>query len=121
MTTDPSPEHPTARTFLVRANNPSPMTLDGTNTWVLVAPGQTRAIVVDPGPDDASHRHAVMAAVEDAGANQVALILLTHGHADHAAGAPGTPPTDRRPDARNGTGALLGRVSSSWPIASSCK
>ena len=88
VTTSASSEQPTARTFLVRASNPSPMTLDGTNTWVLVAPGQTHAIVVDPGPDDASHRHAVMAALEAAGANQVALILLTHGHADHAAGAP---------------------------------
>jgi len=88
VTTDPSPEHPTVRAFLVRANNPSPMTLDGTNTWVLVAPGQTEAIVVDPGPDDALHRDAVIAAVEEAGAHQVALILLTHGHADHAAGAP---------------------------------
>ena len=88
MTSVPSPGHPTARAFLVRANNPSLMTLDGTNTWVLVGPGQTEAIVVDPGPDDALHRDAVIAAVEEAGAHQVALILLTHGHADHAAGAP---------------------------------
>jgi glyoxylase-like metal-dependent hydrolase (beta-lactamase superfamily II) len=71
----------------VRANNPSPMTLEGTNTWVLVEPGQRDAIVVDPGPDDARHRDAVIAAVEAAGADQVALVLLTHGHADHAEGA----------------------------------
>ena len=88
MTSVPSPDHPTARAFLVRANNPSLMTLDGTNTWVLVAPGQTEAIVVDPGPEDALHRDAVIAAIEEAGVHQVALILLTHGHADHAAGAP---------------------------------
>jgi glyoxylase-like metal-dependent hydrolase (beta-lactamase superfamily II) len=87
VTTTPSPNHPTARAFLVRANNPSPMTLEGTNTWVLVEPGDRQAIVVDPGPDDARHRDAVMAAVEVAGANQVALIVLTHGHADHAEGA----------------------------------
>lgn len=88
MTTAPSPEHPTARAFLVRANNPSPMTLGGTNTWLLVEPGARQAIVVDPGPDDALHRDAVIAAIDAAGANQVALIVLTHGHADHADGAP---------------------------------
>ena len=88
MTTALSPEHPTARAFLVRANNPSPMTLEGTNTWVLVEPGGDQAIVVDPGPDDGRHRDAIMGAVEAAGANQVALIVLTHGHADHSEGAP---------------------------------
>lgn len=88
MTIPPNPEHPTARAFLVRANNPSPMTLEGTNTWVLVEPGSDQAIVVDPGPDDGGHRDAIMAAVDAAGATQVALIVLTHGHADHAEGAP---------------------------------
>ena len=82
-----TPEHPTARALLVRANNPSPMTLEGTNTWVLVEPGQPEAVVIDPGPDDASHRDAIMAAVESAGAKSVVLIALTHGHADHAEGA----------------------------------
>ncbi|HTC69200.1 MAG TPA: MBL fold metallo-hydrolase [Acidothermaceae bacterium] len=77
----------TPRAWLVRANNPSPMTLEGTNTWVLVEPGERGAVVIDPGPDDEGHRDAVMAAVNNAGANRVALVLLTHGHADHAAGA----------------------------------
>lgn len=81
-------EHPTARAFLVRANNPSPMTLEGTNTWVLIEPGGDQAIVVDPGPNDETHRDAILAAVEVAGAKQVALIVLTHGHSDHAEGAP---------------------------------
>lgn len=85
MTTAPS--HPTMRAFLVRATNPSPMTLEGTNTWVLVEPGGREAVVVDPGPDDASHRDAVIAAVAAAGADQVAVIVLTHGHADHSEGA----------------------------------
>jgi glyoxylase-like metal-dependent hydrolase (beta-lactamase superfamily II) len=63
------------------ADNPSPMTLDGTNTWVLRAPGAADAVVVDPGPDDPQHLAAV------AGAGPVRTILLTHGHADHSAGA----------------------------------
>lgn len=81
-------EHPTIRAFLARANNPSPMTLEGTNTWVLVEPGSAEAIVVDPGPDDEGHRDAIIAVVKAAGAKQVGLIVLTHGHSDHAEGAP---------------------------------
>ncbi len=77
----------TPRAWLVRANNPSPMTLEGTNTWVLVEPGERDAVVIDPGPDDEGHRDAVMATVADAGASRVALVLLTHRHADHAEGA----------------------------------
>ncbi|HST66188.1 MAG TPA: MBL fold metallo-hydrolase, partial [Mycobacteriales bacterium] len=64
------------------ADNPSPMTLDGTNTWLLRAPGSGSCLVVDPGPDDDRHLRAVAAAAGD-----VAEILLTHGHPDHAEGA----------------------------------
>lgn len=71
----------------VLAPNPGPMTLDGTNTWVLSAPGSDRAVVVDPGPDDATHLRAVREAVERRGCRSVAAVLLTHGHADHSAGA----------------------------------
>ncbi|MGH8888708.1 MAG: MBL fold metallo-hydrolase [Acidothermaceae bacterium] len=78
---------PTTRARLVRADNPSPMTLEGTNTWVLVEPGQTAAIVVDPGPNDPQHLHAILDAVHSAGAAEVALIVLTHGHPDHAESA----------------------------------
>lgn len=70
----------------VLAPNPGPMTLEGTNTWVLVAPGASRAAVVDPGPDDETHLRAVLATVEARGA-RVGTVLLTHGHADHSAGA----------------------------------
>jgi glyoxylase-like metal-dependent hydrolase (beta-lactamase superfamily II) len=62
------------------------MTLDGTNTWVLLEPGATEAIVVDPGPLDETHLQAVVDAVQRKGA-RVALTLLTHAHADHAEGA----------------------------------
>ncbi len=70
----------------VLAPNPGPMTLDGTNTWVLRAPGAARAVVVDPGPEDPAHLAAVLAAVEAAGA-RVGVVLLTHGHLDHSEAA----------------------------------
>jgi glyoxylase-like metal-dependent hydrolase (beta-lactamase superfamily II) len=62
------------------------MTLDGTNTWVLSAPGGRRAVVVDPGPDDDAHLQAVLDAASARDA-RVAAVLLTHGHADHSQGA----------------------------------
>jgi glyoxylase-like metal-dependent hydrolase (beta-lactamase superfamily II) len=61
----------------VRADNPSPLTLDGTNTYVVAG------WVVDPGPDDEGH----LRAVHDA-AGSVGGIVLTHGHGDHSDGAP---------------------------------
>lgn len=68
---------------VVLANNPSAMTLDGTNTWLLRDdPVRRQAIVVDPGPLDERHLAAVVEA-----AGSVPLILLTHGHPDHSAGA----------------------------------
>ena len=67
---------------VVLADNPNPMTLDGTNTWLLRAPDASAAIVVDPGPDDERHLHAVQQA-----AGEIAEILLTHGHVDHSEGA----------------------------------
>jgi len=76
----------TERTRCVLAPNPGPMTLDGTNTWVLLEPGAREAVVVDPGPLDEPHLQAVLATVDRLGA-QVALTLITHGHADHAESA----------------------------------
>ncbi len=67
---------------VVLARNPSPMTLEGTNTWLLRAPGGQQTIVVDPGPDEEEHLRAVLHA-----AGQVVSILLTHGHFDHSEGA----------------------------------
>jgi len=61
----------------VRAPNPSPLTLDGTNTYVV---GRW---VVDPGPDDPAH----LAAVQAAAADGLEGVVLTHSHADHAGGA----------------------------------
>jgi glyoxylase-like metal-dependent hydrolase (beta-lactamase superfamily II) len=61
----------------VRADNPSPLTLDGTNTYM------ARGWVVDPGPKDRAHLDAVLAAAD----GPVEGIVLTHGHPDHAEGA----------------------------------
>jgi glyoxylase-like metal-dependent hydrolase (beta-lactamase superfamily II) len=61
----------------VRAANRSPLTLDGTNTYVL------GGWVVDPGPAEPSHLDAVRAAAADG----VEGVVLTHSHADHAEGA----------------------------------
>ena len=76
----------TPRALCVLCPNPSPMTLDGTNTWVLLEPGSSEAVVIDPGPLDEGHLRAVVAAVAGRGA-RVAQTILTHGHADHAEGA----------------------------------
>jgi glyoxylase-like metal-dependent hydrolase (beta-lactamase superfamily II) len=72
----------------VRADNPGPMTLDGTNTWLLYAPGAGGAVVVDPGPDDPDHHRRVRDELTRADVD-VALVLLTHGHLDHSEGAAG--------------------------------
>src|SRR4051794_38497039 len=61
----------------VRADNPSPLTLDGTNTYIV------SGWVVDPGPAEERHLQAVAHA-----AGGVEGIVLTHGHGDHADGAP---------------------------------
>jgi len=76
----------TPRARCVLAPNPSPLTLDGTNTWVIAEPASTAAVVVDPGPEDEGHLTRVLHAA-CAGDRRVSLIVLTHGHPDHAAGA----------------------------------
>ncbi|MEV4432195.1 MBL fold metallo-hydrolase [Streptomyces sp. NPDC049555] len=76
----------TDRATCVLAPNPSAMTLDGTNTWILAEPDSDLAVVVDPGPDDEAHLRNVVATAEAAG-KRVALTLLTHGHHDHSGGA----------------------------------
>jgi len=63
---------------LVRADNPNMMTLDGTNTWILRAPGSETSVVVDPGPLDEGHLASVLAV-----AGTVELVLYTHHHFDH--------------------------------------
>lgn len=64
---------------LVRANNPSAMTLEGTNTYVLSVGAAN--VVVDPGPLIGEHLQAVVAL------GPVVGTLLTHGHLDHSEAA----------------------------------
>lgn len=71
----------TALASVLLAHNPSPMTLEGTNTWVLRAPGEERCVVVDPGEHDEEHLARVAAQ------GPVELVILTHHHHDHAGGA----------------------------------
>ena len=62
------------------APNPGPMTCWGTNTYLIQEPGGT--VVLDPGPDDAGHLAAILAA------GPVTRIVLTHTHPDHLDGLP---------------------------------
>ena len=64
----------------VLAPNPGPMTLDGTNSYVLRAPGASGVVIVDPGPADDAHLERL------AEFGPVELVLLTHHHGDHRDG-----------------------------------
>jgi glyoxylase-like metal-dependent hydrolase (beta-lactamase superfamily II) len=77
----------TERVQCLLAPNPSLMTLDGTNTWLVAEPGSAAVIVIDPGPDDENHLQRIRAVVAERG-QRVAGIVLTHRHLDHSAGAP---------------------------------
>jgi len=64
---------------LIRAGNPGPFTLSGTNTWLV---GRDPCWVVDPGPALDDHVEAVLAEAGRRGG--VGGIALTHDHADHS-------------------------------------
>lgn len=67
----------------IRAHNPGPMTLEGTNTWLLHGPGESSAVVVDPGPALAGHSQTIQSILTERGLG-VELVLLTHSHPDHS-------------------------------------
>jgi len=67
----------------IRADNPSPMTGTGTNSYVLH--GAEGAVVIDPGPALPDHLSALLAAL---GGAPLRAILLTHPHLDHSALVP---------------------------------
>lgn len=69
---------------LVRADNPSPLTLTGTNTWIV---GRDPCWVVDPGPALDAHLDALVVEIERRGG--AGGIAVTHDHFDHAEGTEG--------------------------------
>jgi glyoxylase-like metal-dependent hydrolase (beta-lactamase superfamily II) len=69
--------------LIIRADNPGPMTLEGTNTILVGDPSRGPVVVIDPGPDDDRHLRRVLEA-----AGSIAAIVITHRHLDHTAGAP---------------------------------
>jgi glyoxylase-like metal-dependent hydrolase (beta-lactamase superfamily II) len=83
VTSAPSPglQRSSALTQFFLAPNPGPMSLDGTNSYVITAPDASAAVIVDPGPENDDHLRRL------AGAGTVELILVTHRHADHTAGS----------------------------------
>jgi glyoxylase-like metal-dependent hydrolase (beta-lactamase superfamily II) len=64
------------------ANNPSPFTFKGTNTYLV---GTTDLALIDPGPDDPAHFDATMKAIAG---RRVSHVLITHTHRDHTDGLP---------------------------------
>jgi glyoxylase-like metal-dependent hydrolase (beta-lactamase superfamily II) len=78
-TTSDRAERCSALVRRILAPNPSPWTLEGTNTWLV---GLRAPIVIDPGPPIDEHLDAILEA-----AGEVRAVLLTHTHRDHAEGA----------------------------------
>ncbi len=68
----------------ITADNPSPMTLEGTNSYLVF--GHDGALVIDPGPADERHLDALVALSQSRGV-PIRGIAVTHGHPDHAPGA----------------------------------
>jgi glyoxylase-like metal-dependent hydrolase (beta-lactamase superfamily II) len=64
---------------LLRADNPGPLTLSGTNTWLV---GRDPTWVLDPGPALDEHLARLLAAIDRRGG--LGGVVLTHEHADHA-------------------------------------
>ena len=75
--TQPQRTSPLTRSLL--APNAGPMTLSGTNTYLIEAPGSSSIVIVDPGPLHEGHLASLAAA------GRVELVLITHRHADHTA------------------------------------
>ncbi|RUS59274.1 MBL fold metallo-hydrolase [Pseudorhodobacter sp. E13] len=83
-TTANSPAYGSAEQFgpqirRVLARNPSPMTLHGTNSYLV---GTGDVALIDPGPDDPAHAAALLAALHPS--ERISHIFVTHAHLDHS-------------------------------------
>lgn len=67
----------------IRAANPGPFSLSGTNSWIV---GRDPAWLIDPGPSLGPHLDALVAEIEQRGG--LGGIALTHDHADHSEAVP---------------------------------
>ena len=67
----------------IRAANPGPFTLSGTNSWIV---GRDPAWLLDPGPALDEHLAALRAEIDQRGG--LGGVALTHGHADHTEAVP---------------------------------
>ncbi|AZV38373.1 MBL fold metallo-hydrolase [Komagataeibacter xylinus] len=76
----PLPHTPAIRRVV--ANNPGPMTGNGTNSWLVEHEGG--CVVIDPGSATPAHLDALVAAE---GERPLTHIILTHTHHDHLDGA----------------------------------
>ena len=76
----PAPGQPAVRRIL--CGNAGPLTFRGTNTWLI---GRGEVTLLDPGPEDAVHRAAILRATRG---ERIARILVSHTHLDPSEGAP---------------------------------
>lgn len=78
--------HVSERVFCLRANNPSPMTHTGTNTYMVAESGSRSCMVIDPAPEG-EHIEHILAVCREHGWD-VGAIVATHDHPDHINGIP---------------------------------
>jgi len=76
-------EPPGADVVGIRAHNPGPLSLSGTNSWIV---GRDPAWLIDPGPDLPEHIAALEAEITRRGG--LGGIALTHDHIDHVEAVP---------------------------------
>jgi len=94
----------TATASVLLADNPGPLTLEGTNTWILRGGGSDEVVVVDPGPDDDEHVARIAAL------GRIALVLISHRHGDHTDGIDKLVDLTGAPVRSAGSGFLRGLV-----------
>lgn len=97
------------------APNPSPLTGEGTNTWLI---GASDLAVIDPGPDDPAHLTAILQSLGPG--QRISHIVVTHAHIDHSALAPRLSALTGAPvhafgTATEGRSPLMERLASSLP------